>query len=114
MSEAGKVVHVLSGRPYDAYVGRANGRAGVRGHAFQNPYRIGVHGDRSEVLRKFEALMRDYLLLDAGNRRVLMELRGKTLACWCAPKDGHLTAEDETVCHGQTLLKLAEELAGGE
>ena len=111
MSEAGKVVHVLTGQPYDAYVGRANGRAGVRGHAFQNPYRIGAHGDRSQVLRKFEALMREHLLLDAGNRRVLLELRGKTLACWCAPKDEPLTLDDPIVCHGQTLLKLAEEIA---
>ena len=110
---SGRVVHILSGRPYDVYVGRANGRAGVRGHAFQNPYRIGAHGDRSEVLRKFEALMREHLLLDAGNRRVLLELRGKVLACWCAPKGGRLTAEDDTVCHGQILLKLADELAGG-
>ena len=41
-----------------------------------------------------------------------LTLRGKTLACFCAPKDEPLTLDDPVVCHGQTLLKLAEELTG--
>lgn len=111
---SGQVVHVLGTYRYDVYVGRGNGRHGLRGHAFQNPYRIGAHGAREEVLEKFESLLRDYLLLDGGNRRVLLDLQGETLACWCAPKDGVLTTDDETVCHAQILLRLADELVEGE
>lgn len=47
MSEAGKMVHVLSGQEYNVYVGLVN------------PYRIGKDGDRAEVLRKYEEAMRD-------------------------------------------------------
>ncbi len=47
LSEAGKMVHVLSGQEYNVYVGLVN------------PYRIGKDGDRAEVLRKYEEAMRD-------------------------------------------------------
>ena len=106
---SGKVVHVLGGLPYDVYVGRSNDRYGLRGHAFQNPYRIGPHGTRDEVLAKFEDLLRRFLLRSPVNVVALERLRGLTLACWCAPKYRALTAEDETVCHGQIILRLAEE-----
>ena len=35
-------------------------------------------------------------------------LRGKTLACWCAPPGG-LGAADALVCHGQVLAALADQ-----
>lgn len=108
---SGKVVHVNSGMPYDEYVGRSNDRYGLPGHRFQNPYAIGVHGTREEVLQKFETLMRDFLLRSPVNVVALGRMRGLTLACWCAPKDRPLTTEDETVCHGQILLRVAEELS---
>lgn len=106
-----KVVHVNGGMAYDVYVGRSNDRYGLPGHRFQNPYAIGAHGSREEVLEKFETLMRDFLLRSPANVVALGRLRGLTLACWCAPKDRALTVEDETVCHGQILLRLAEEVA---
>lgn len=120
---SGGVVHVNSGMPYDVYVGRAVARKGLEASVWQNPYRIGVDGTREQVLAMFERHMRALLRDTPGanpapepwNHRAnlvasLIALRGKTLACWCAPKDRALTTEDERVCHGQILLMLAKEL----
>ena len=112
----GKVVHVFGGQPYDVYVGRTMPRQGLKDEGWGNPYRAGYDGDLETVLGKHERRMRNYL--DTGEDGEFAEglaaLRGKTLACWCAPKDEPLTLDDPVVCHGQTLLKLAEELAGSE
>lgn len=59
-----------------------------------NPYKIGPHGDRTEVIRQFEKHMEDKpYLWDAAVR----ELRGKDLVCWCAPLP----------CHADVLLRVA-------
>jgi len=64
-----------------------------RGSKWGNPYVIGQDGDRATVIAKYEAHLRrrpDLL-------RVLDELRGKDLVCFCAP----------LACHGDLLLRLA-------
>ena len=60
-----------------------------------NPYVIGQHGDRATVIARYEARLRQRPDL----LRALSELRGKDLACWCAPLP----------CHGDVLLRMAEE-----
>lgn len=73
--------------PTDAiYVGRPS--------KWGNPYQVGRHGTREEVVEK-------YRLLAIGGQHFdeLRELRGKDLVCWCAPK----------ACHADVLLKLANE-----
>lgn len=107
----GKVVHVLSGKPYDVYVGRAMRRFGLAESPWANPHRIGRDGTREEVLRKYEDRVRGLLARDSF-REKLADLRGLTLACWCAPKDGALTPDDPVICHGQVLLRLAREGRG--
>lgn len=59
-----------------------------------NPFRIGRDGTREEVVAKYEAWLatRPDLLAD------LPSLRGKRLACWCAPLP----------CHGDVLARLAD------
>lgn len=109
----GKVVHVLSGQPYDEYVGRANRRYGLPESVWANPAVIGKHGTREEVLKRYEEWM--FHMLTACEHPYypgIRDLYGKTLACWCA-KDGYLTTEDETVCHGQILLRFALEHSVG-
>lgn len=60
-----------------------------------NPYRMGQHGTRDGVIKKYRRwIERQQDLLDA-----LPELEGKTLGCWCAPLP----------CHGDELVKLLEE-----
>lgn len=57
-----------------------------------NPYVIGVHGNRSEVIAYYEAWIRNQPKLIAA----LPELKGKVLGCHCFPQ----------ACHGDVLLKL--------
>jgi hypothetical protein len=123
----GKVVHVLSGVPYDLYVGRAMPRYRLPESPWANPYKVGRDGDLDTVLRKFEEYISYYyddasaeLAMVPGLRRTfptinkveLAKLDGLALACWCADKDGiPLTLADPEVCHGQILLRLAAQAA---
>ncbi len=72
---------------WDVYVGR--------GSKFGNPFRIGRDGTRDEVIRKYERYLQTTRpdLIEAAR----LELRGKVLACWCAPLD----------CHADVLARIA-------
>ena len=61
-----------------------------------NPYNIGADGDREMVVKKYE----EYLRKNDELMAKLPQLKGKTLGCWCKPKQ----------CHGDVLIKLLEEL----
>ncbi len=98
----GKVVHVRGSLPYEVYIGRPMPHYGLNGSKYANPFTVKRWGLK-EALRLYEKRIRsDEVLMNQVHR-----LRGATLACWCAPKDRALTVEDETVCHGQILLRLA-------
>ncbi len=63
---------------------------------------------RREVLERFER----YIRTRADLTSRLPELEGKTLACWCAGKEGMpeiLTADDDIFCDGQILLRVLKE-----
>ncbi len=71
------------------YVGRPS--------KFGNPFIIGEHGSRDEVINKFEKyLLANPTLLKAAKK----ELSGKDLVCFCSPQK----------CHGDILLRYANEL----
>lgn len=58
-----------------------------------NPYHVGEH-TREEAVRLFDRYIhRQPKLLAAAK----IELRGRNLICWCAPK----------ACHGNVLLRIA-------
>ena len=68
-----------------------------------NPFVIGRHGTRDEVVRRYENRMRGRMVRgESGLREKLATLHGKRLFCWCAPLN----------CHGNVLAKLAAELVG--
>jgi hypothetical protein len=70
--------------PADAvYVGR--------GTPWGNPFKIGVHGSRAQVVYRFK--MEVLPSLDVS------ELRGKDLVCHCVPED----------CHANYLLEKANQ-----
>lgn len=75
--------------PADAvYVGRPT--------CYGNPFVIGTHGNREEVVRKFELYLLNNEELIGKIRK---ELKGKSLICWCAPR----------ACHADILMKYANE-----
>ena len=81
------VVHCKKEK-FDIYIGR--------GTLWGNPFMIGVHGNRMEVIEKFRRyIMKDKLLL----KRCKEELKGKVLGCHCAPR----------ACHGEVLAEIANE-----
>ncbi len=77
-----RVVH-FKREKYDIYIGRPS--------MWGNPYEIGVHGTREEVIAKYE----QYLLNNKNLLDNLGSLKGKVLGCWCHPKH----------CHGDILCK---------
>lgn len=60
-----------------------------RGTKWGNPFVIGQHGTRDEVIQKFKMECLPHLPVH--------ELKDKDLVCFCAPK----------ACHGDLLLKAA-------
>ena len=82
-----RVVHCKRDR-YDVYIGRPA--------PWGNPFEIGRDGSRDEVIKKYRQWLAAKPELIA---RAKVELRGKTLGCWCAPKP----------CHGDVLLEIANE-----
>lgn len=59
-----------------------------------NPFAIGTHGNRREVIDQYRAWIRTQPDLLAA----LPSLRGKRLGCVCKPK----------ACHGDVLVELIE------
>jgi hypothetical protein len=85
--EPTRVVNIRH-EPYDVLI--------MRPTKWGNPFIAGKHGSREQVIRMYEAHVRNSpLLMDA-----LPDLRGKRLGCCCRPK----------ACHGDVLLKLIAEL----
>ncbi len=71
---------------YDVYIGRPS--------IFGNPFIIGVHGTRVEVI----AMYRTYIHNHPELLPELEKLRGKRLGCFCKPLP----------CHGDVLVELLE------
>jgi len=85
MSEP-RVVHCKK-ESHDVYIGRPS--------KWGNPFAVGKDGTREEVIKRYrEYLMNNNHLLDS-----LIQLKGKVLGCWCAPK----------ACHGDVLLEMANQ-----
>lgn len=66
-----------------------------------NPFAIGPHGDRAVVIRKYEGWIMGKVVVPGCRpptiQEIRRELRGKTLACWCAPAP----------CHADVLYRIA-------
>lgn len=81
--------HAREAGPDTVFIGRPS--------RWGNPFRIGTHGNRQEVLDKYIwwFIQKDQAALRAACRK---ELRGKKLACFCAPLP----------CHGHVLAYYAD------
>ncbi|MEU6322906.1 DUF4326 domain-containing protein [Streptomyces sp. NPDC047009] len=83
------------------YIGRRLTRGGwdLRQHPLYNPFQIDTakkkhDGTRAEVMAKY----RRYLMARPDLLELVPALRGRTLACWCAPE----------LCHGDILAEVAD------
>lgn len=89
-----KLPRVLNQRRFDSRV-EVEGAVYVgRPSKWGNPYSIGRHGNRLEVIQLFRERVEGDPEFQAMIRR---ELRGKNLICWCAPQP----------CHADVLLEEA-------
>ncbi len=72
---------------YDVFIGRPS--------LWGCPFKIGLHGEREEVIEKYRQYLLDhpYLLEEARK-----QLKGKVLGCYCKPLP----------CHGDVLAELIE------
>lgn len=57
-----------------------------------NPFKVGKHGTREQVIEKYRRMINQSPEL----MKELELLRGKNLGCWCAPER----------CHGDVLLEI--------
>lgn len=96
-------IHMKNGvRPrFDIYIGREQNyppRTVFPRSKWANPFTLRKHGVKA--LELYEVYVRNKPeLIDS-----LHELEGKVLGCWCKPDK----------CHGDILVKLFNELHGGE
>jgi len=80
-----KVVHCKK-EEYDTYIARPS--------KWGNPFKIGIDGDRKEVIEKY----RNWLMEQPELLAALPEIKGKILGCWCKPEE----------CHGDVLAEMAD------
>lgn len=73
----------------------------MRGTAFSNPFVIGQHGDRAQVVARYRVWLWERLRADDGFAAKVRALHGRDLCCCCAP----------AACHGDVLTRAASWLA---
>jgi len=64
---------------------------------FGNPYRIGTHGNRDNVVTRYKRYFYNRIK-DPLFRKDVESLKGKVLACWCSPLS----------CHGDVIIEYLE------
>lgn len=75
---------------YDIYIGR--------GSKWGNPYAIGEHGTREDVIDAFRVYLWEQMKFGRITKEDLLELDGKRLGCFCKPQ----------ACHGDVISKAVE------
>ena len=84
--------------PDYVYIGRANGRYGVKKSKWGNPYKL-PHGSYDTQRQHVMEQYLNWLMSQPDLLAALHELQDKILVCWCHPKS----------CHGDILAALADE-----
>jgi hypothetical protein len=90
--------------PNNVYIGR-KGVVFIDGIRFPpnnsiwcNPFKIGKHGSRDDVLVLYEEYITEKINEDSELLDELRNLNGKNLGCWCAPEP----------CHGDILKEIIQ------
>ena len=71
---------------YDIYIGR--------GSPYGNPFKIGIDGNRDEVIKKYH----NYLINNSDLIKKIQNLKDKKLGCYCSPEP----------CHGDVIAEYLE------
>lgn len=72
-----------------------------------NPFKIGIDGNRQQVIKQFMAWIDGWVA--KGDANPVVDIAGKDLVCWCAEPGKPLEASAAPdVCHAQYLLHLAQ------
>lgn len=69
------------------YIGRSS--------IYGNPFIIGKHGNRQEVIEKYKKLFIDRITNDPAYKRQVLSLKDKILVCHCKP----------LACHGDIIVE---------
>ena len=77
---------------YDVYIGR--------GSVWGNPFVMGKDGTREDVIEKFRMYAREKYISGEWTDDIILELYGKRLGCFCAPKP----------CHGDVLVEAVNKI----
>ena len=91
-----RVVNLYKHR-YDVYIGRRG--QGLDGY-FGNPYRqdVDAANNRDTMVAAFKTYFLARVAADPEYRRRVLELKGKILGCYCAPRP----------CHGDVIVEWLE------
>jgi hypothetical protein len=66
---------------------------------YGNPFRIGQHGDRSQVIMRYREYFYDRIAKDEKFLRAVLDLRYyETWGCWCKPEP----------CHGDVIREFLQ------
>lgn len=107
-----RIVNVAHGEPFDVYVGGPGKKAkelrvaGYFGNPFAPLFYSGAVG-RAQCLDLYRRYLLFRVKTDLEFLRQALALRGKTLACHCAPRGGLTTAAPH-VCHAQVLGEVID------
>lgn len=114
-----RVVHINDNIEGAVYIGRANGRKGLKASKWANPHKISdVRHGPNEIIGRERALLQYTDDLFWGPKRYLLaelpELRGRALACWCrhdgVPMTNGVTDEGpDNRCHGDLLVSYLDQ-----
>lgn len=82
---------------YDIYIGRAgHGKDGY----FGNPFRLKNSEQRGATIERYRNYFHNRMQTDAEFSRRILELKGKTLGCFCKPE----------ACHGDVIANYLNSL----
>jgi hypothetical protein len=93
--------------PHNVYIGRRGivfidkVRFPKEDSMWANPFKVGKDGTREEVINKYRNYINSQRKSGQITDQQLLELKGKTLGCWCKPDP----------CHGDVLVEMIASLS---
>jgi hypothetical protein len=89
-----KVVNLFK-EPYDVYIGRAG--KGQNGY-FGNPFSLKKGEDRGATIERYKEYFYNRIETDSEFKSRILELKNKTLGCFCKPN----------ACHGDVIKEYLD------